>query len=215
MDKKLSFLDIVTNRNNQRKYNQLNKRAHSKGSNEIEEIEEFHQKLKLLGNHKALSVMGIFFEDYHTLKEVSIIYNPENSTKKNFINERVVQYYFKKLQDYGWLEQKEIEQLYKRKTAKGKKSQVKFKIRKWRLNYEPYFFQNYPQYFALGRQNKKDSGYVEYLQIRRKLISFFDKSKIRSKISNISKGSAFTTFVYSLFINKLKSEVNERFFRIV
>lgn len=86
----------------------------------------------MISNKNALKVYGIFFKRYQTLKEASMIYNPNMPKKAR--NERVVQYWFKKFQKENLLEGRKEKRRCIRTSKLGKKTKIDYPVTTYKAN---------------------------------------------------------------------------------
>lgn|SRR3989338_8778578 len=137
------------------------------------------KKKRLLDNHTAMEMLGLFFEDWYSLREASIIYDPKilkvNNPKlsEDRRSHGVVSYYFYKFKEFGWLDEKTITKPMESTTKKGKKRKYPNTTIRYRLNYEPFFLAYYGSPAIYN---------MKVLAIKKKISPFLNKEKTRQII---------------------------------
>lgn len=160
-------------------------------------LKEIAEKKRLLNNTNCLLVLGIFFEDWYSIKEASKIFNPKLSDSER--NDRTVNYYFYKIKKFEWLEDEIVLKTVIRKSKLGKKSKYPHKCLRYRLNFEPYFIKYYDTPLNTDlRFNKLRKKLIPYLTKNRKVLTQKSKNKLD----------------YIFTLAKINHHINKRFNRI-
>jgi hypothetical protein len=145
----------------------------------LEQLKIDREKERTLQNSKALFILGIFFVKWRSITEASKIYNPKLS--KKWANDRMVNYYFKKFESYGWIEHKKFIGSCERNSKFGKKQVLKYPLTRYRINYEPYLLR-----YSMLQSDETNKN------IKNKLKPFLDNNREKI-IKEFIKENAFST----------------------